>query len=301
MTLTRHNYEEFFLLYVDNELEPEDRVLVESFARVNPDLGAELQQLQRAVLRPDEEILAFDKNLLYRSEQTQRRPVLYMWRKELLAAASVLLLGGAFWLFRLSRTQPPATIETAVVKQAPGHPSPTPTPGTAAAPVTNDQAASGNTPSVEKKNPRESESNRGDNALAVNQPMAPAGNDQNNAPAEPARGVAELTPHLGQQAVDMPSGFSPATASSIPSGAGTVTVSGTEENKSTIVTSAGAVSYHTLEGADQKSDDNKILFVRTDQVMGGDVKGFFRRASRTLRHSTSNEENIHPDPVTEPR
>jgi anti-sigma factor RsiW len=43
--LTRDNYEEAFLLYVDNELTPEQRNAVEAFVLLHPDLKEELDLL----------------------------------------------------------------------------------------------------------------------------------------------------------------------------------------------------------------------------------------------------------------
>jgi anti-sigma factor RsiW len=38
MKIDRHNYEEYFILYMDNELSSDDRGQVEEFIQKNPDL-----------------------------------------------------------------------------------------------------------------------------------------------------------------------------------------------------------------------------------------------------------------------
>jgi anti-sigma factor RsiW len=53
MNINRHNYEEYFLLYVDGELSSADRAQVEAFARQHPDLADELEMLREAVLHGD--------------------------------------------------------------------------------------------------------------------------------------------------------------------------------------------------------------------------------------------------------
>jgi transcription elongation GreA/GreB family factor len=67
MNLNRNNYEEFFLLYVDGELNPTQMQLVEEFVQANPDLQEELDMLRDAVLSIDNDIVFADKNLLYKS------------------------------------------------------------------------------------------------------------------------------------------------------------------------------------------------------------------------------------------
>ncbi|MFZ4056754.1 MAG: hypothetical protein ACOYKE_01385 [Ferruginibacter sp.] len=64
--INRHNYEMFFLLYVDKELSAEDCLLVENFVQQNPDLAAELKQFEATVLHQPV-ISFFDKSALLRS------------------------------------------------------------------------------------------------------------------------------------------------------------------------------------------------------------------------------------------
>ena len=62
--ITRNNYEEFFLLYVDNELSASDKNAVEAFVRENADLKEELTRLRQSVLKPETSIVFANKELL---------------------------------------------------------------------------------------------------------------------------------------------------------------------------------------------------------------------------------------------
>lgn len=67
MNIDRHNYEEFFLLYVDNELSAPERNMVQLFVQQNPDLDKELQLLQQSIVKQDE-IIFEDKGSLLKEE-----------------------------------------------------------------------------------------------------------------------------------------------------------------------------------------------------------------------------------------
>lgn len=64
MYITRHNYEEYFLLYVDNELNIAQRKAVDAFVEENPDLRAELIMLQQSVLPADNTVFTGKESLL---------------------------------------------------------------------------------------------------------------------------------------------------------------------------------------------------------------------------------------------
>ncbi len=68
MTITRNNYEEFFLLYADGELNDSDKAVVEKFVSIHPDLGEELEMLMESVLETTD-ITMPGKHLLMKAEE----------------------------------------------------------------------------------------------------------------------------------------------------------------------------------------------------------------------------------------
>lgn len=71
MKIDRHNYEEYFILYTDNELSSEERGAVENFVAENPDLKAELDMLLNTRLLPDEELTFPNKqSLIFRDSKS---------------------------------------------------------------------------------------------------------------------------------------------------------------------------------------------------------------------------------------
>ena len=90
------NYQEYLLCYIDNELNSEDKKLVEKLVENNPGKKAELEILQRAKLDKDEKIVFENKALLFRTEKEKVRILPFYWMR-FAAAASVILIAGAIW------------------------------------------------------------------------------------------------------------------------------------------------------------------------------------------------------------
>ncbi len=69
--ITRENYEEFFLLYVDNELSPAARSALEKFVHENPDLREDWEALLQCRVQPDEGFVFPYKDELLKEEHEE--------------------------------------------------------------------------------------------------------------------------------------------------------------------------------------------------------------------------------------
>ena len=68
MNINRNNYEEYFLLYADNELTATERKVLEIFVQENPDLKEEFLMIQMTVNSPEKEMKLSDKSFLLKKE-----------------------------------------------------------------------------------------------------------------------------------------------------------------------------------------------------------------------------------------
>jgi anti-sigma factor RsiW len=340
MNLTRHNYEEYFLRYVDGELAADERLEVEAFLEEHPDLFEEMDSLHMTVL-PQDEVFAFDKNLLYRytpEERPARVVPFTRWRLSA-AAAVVIALGtsAALWIARDRRLLHTDSPSIAMVRPGKGTPAgntgtPNSTAATGAtagassaattAPATTAPATTGATPSVTAP----TGATPGGSPADVASTTAPTsvtpssiakieevsrGHSVIGSPSETPHGdthpdlqtassgdLASAHPAIGANPVlhDPTAPQHPQVTPLAATQTNTDALASKENNPVTPVTSAPPVSYHTLEDGDKEADGDKILFVRADQVVNGEVKGFFRRAGRLLKRSTSlTNDNVRPD------
>ena len=63
MQLNESTYETIFLLYIDNELSPKERLEVEAFIADNPSYALEMEALKATVLSSDKIQYSFKENL----------------------------------------------------------------------------------------------------------------------------------------------------------------------------------------------------------------------------------------------
>lgn len=97
-TIDPTNYDEWFTLYVDNELTSKEINAVDQFILDNPALKKELLLTQQTKLQP--EVIAFEnKESLYRKEERVGLAPLNWWK---VAAAVILLLGISFAIYSVA-------------------------------------------------------------------------------------------------------------------------------------------------------------------------------------------------------
>ena len=86
--LSLSTYEEYFLLYIDNELSNKEKQDVELFVLQHPALQAEFLLLQKTILTK-ETIIFTNKELLYKKDENEKPVIFFSWRKLAIAAALV--------------------------------------------------------------------------------------------------------------------------------------------------------------------------------------------------------------------
>jgi len=87
--ISETNFEEWLLLYIDNELTPQEKIGVEEFVAGHPLAETSLQQLQKSKLQPDYSVIFPNKEILYRREKRTPVVAIRVWR---IAVAAALLL-----------------------------------------------------------------------------------------------------------------------------------------------------------------------------------------------------------------
>jgi hypothetical protein len=289
------NYEEQFLLYVDNELDAAALEQTERFVLQHPQTQAAFTALKATKL-PQEQILFPDKSVLYREEKT--RPVLYLrWQQIAVAAALIGFAIITWWMLPADKNAvTPATelagTQSSVIspQQATGNPiTGNRQPATESA-VINTTAASnqikvapGNT--ITSGQAPASSGNTSADLLAsntVNANRTPLSaetvaqsrnvNEQNTNTVENTLSPVshtEVTP-AETKAADMPDG-------------------------STTVTNVQPVRYKELDT--EADDEKRTLLLGSLEINKDKLRGFFRKAGSLFRSKNRTEED-KPDNKT---
>jgi len=107
MQINRHTYEEFFLLYADNELSTSEKKSVEEFVEQNPDLADEFSLMLETVMQPDESIIFENKELLLKEEEDDRKVIPMRWFRFAVAAILLIAFSVVGWVFFGERKNTP--------------------------------------------------------------------------------------------------------------------------------------------------------------------------------------------------
>jgi hypothetical protein len=83
MQLNESTYETIFLLYIDNELSPKERLEVEAFIAANSSYALEMEVLKATLLRPENIQFAFKENLKQQVVETSLEDLGEDWEKDL--------------------------------------------------------------------------------------------------------------------------------------------------------------------------------------------------------------------------
>ena len=70
MNINLNNYEEYFLLYADNELSEKEKYEVENFVKQFPEFEEEFNMLKLTINFPDESVSLMDKSFLLKKESS---------------------------------------------------------------------------------------------------------------------------------------------------------------------------------------------------------------------------------------
>jgi hypothetical protein len=108
--VNENNYEQYFVLYGDDELTNEEKDKVEQFVYHHPQYQVEFELIQQSRLVPDNSLTFPDKAYLYRTEEDESRVVAFPWWRLTTAAIALLVIGSLAWYISVHTGQPEVAI-----------------------------------------------------------------------------------------------------------------------------------------------------------------------------------------------
>jgi hypothetical protein len=116
--VNEHNYEQYFVLYGDDELTNEEKDRVEQFVYHHPQYQAEFELIQQVKLVPDNTLTFPDKAYLYRTEEDDSRIAAFPWWRLTAAAIALLVIGSLAWYISVHTGQPEVAITVPATKSS---------------------------------------------------------------------------------------------------------------------------------------------------------------------------------------
>jgi hypothetical protein len=293
------NYEEFFLLYVDNELNAAERREVESFAATKPQFQQELNLLMQTKVEPEYEVAFPDKSLLYKEEK--RRPAIIIgWQRVVAVAAMMVLALGIFWLLNTGDKKSDTLAKTGT-RQQQENSNANSSGNTDAAHDAGKDGKTGATDNIAET--REPKSQFSDVNDAANQPQVAAQTNQGKANKqanpgsnnyrEPVKNDAQLAYEPKANAITDPSeqtGKSLAVvdvAITDRNSAGNVSTAVQTANTSSGIRAIGQPVQTVAYIEQDVEQDDKVYFANTTVDRKNKLRGLFRKVTRVFEKTTN--------------
>jgi cytoskeletal protein RodZ len=277
------NYQEYFLLYVDEELSSTQREAVETFVLKNPQLQDEFTLLKQTVL-PKEEIIFVNKEVLYRKEE-KRRPVVISMRWASLAAAVMIGIVALVWVMNSGNKNngtDPNSFAGQVKQQKNTNPETTPS-------TKPDQTlpadVNGGTTLAAKDQQNLIQPQKNTKVQQVQQQQAPG--QQIAVVPQPKNEQKAVEPQVPYRETD-PIAYNP-TRNETNTGAGDNTKI-TGVSTPDIATNSFVQPAVYTEELNTDDDKNNNLYVGALEINTDKVRGFFRKAGRFLSSKVKKED-----------
>jgi anti-sigma factor RsiW len=259
------NLEEWLVLYIDNELDPSQKNLVEDYLQANPPAQSTHEQLLKSKLIP--ETISFpDKAMLYRTEKTRN---IRWWR---LAAAAVLILvaGGMIAVMQADKNNTETGIASGNIKQTTSPPDTAPTTTNIASPATDPQQEIAKTDQPVKST-QDLRKEVKPSVIKENEPAVANKGNLNNLPAPVNNPNVEAQPELSGLA-------------NVPARKKTDLTNDEETIRPNPVTNQSFAAYNPTEGKLTETEDPMM-----DEPDGkkNKLRGIFRKVTRTFEKRTN--------------
>ena len=292
-TININNYEEFFVLYADNELNNEQQNSVEKFVYKNPSVQSEFELIQETKLEADNSIVYEGKEGLYRYEKDEKVVPLFIsiraWKWA--AAAILILLAGFIWLNQSSKGKLPEN--TARIEN--GKDTKETVPATNKPEIVIEEQVAAADQKAEVKTPRAGLKNDNEVVLASVDKTSAVKTKKDNQDSNVAEVNAEVEAKKDMVALQhmSPAKVSPVTSSEIEISTAK-NVTNTIQHKEPIIDKAvyidtekenNEIRYASL--SDDKNEDDVLYVSNTAVRKQNPLRGMFRKASRFVERTTN--------------
>lgn len=281
-----HNHTEQFVRYVDNELSVQEREAVETFVLQHPALQEEFVQLKQTKL-PAEQVLFPGKSSLYRTAESEKRPVVYMRWMRMVAAAAVIGFGFFLWIITGDNGLTTLGDNTLVVvsDKKTGTPDNTNNSSGIEAPV---EVSANNELHVNQVHKADQENTVAvlQQSVAINTPIVNISEELKNKPeliVERQNTITAEEPVTSVMGTKAPGGITVSTAINEND-----LIKSTDPEEATEKTAlAQQVVYKELDT--ETDSNNKSLFIGSVEINKDKLRGIFRKATTIFRSKKSEE------------